>query len=370
MAGKTDRTAININSIARQAHVSTTTVSNLINSTEVFPISPETRERILRVMRELNYRPHIGGSLMRRNVPRRPKLGFVFGEECMNPILHTAGNPLVQRFLRELESAIEQELDWELAILRVNDENSRSEWNERLIDVEAVVNFGQLNCLMCDTMVRRNLPLINVYPHTEVRRHGSFAGIPDEFDFVFWRNERQMENIFQHFYARGARRFLFLASCNIKENRPEGFGFDAEAKISGFERALAAHPEATGRVLRPGKPRFYTMACEYHLAREMMLEVREELPEVDAVMCHHDIMAQGAALVLMETGRQVGRDVMVSGEGKFDELRFWHPAITTTSVDSIRLNAEICRLLKLRRTDRISPPETVEIPTIISSNGE
>ena len=60
MAGKTDRTAININSIARQAHVSTTTVSNLINSTEVFPISPETRERILRVMRELNYRPHIG----------------------------------------------------------------------------------------------------------------------------------------------------------------------------------------------------------------------------------------------------------------------------------------------------------------------
>lgn len=60
-----------------------------------------------------------------------------------------------------------------------------------------------------------------------------------------------MENIFQHFYARGARRFLFLASCNIKENRPEGFGFDAEAKISGFERALAAHPEATGRVLRP-----------------------------------------------------------------------------------------------------------------------
>ena len=37
MAGKTDRTAININSIARQAHVSTTTVSNLINSTEVFP---------------------------------------------------------------------------------------------------------------------------------------------------------------------------------------------------------------------------------------------------------------------------------------------------------------------------------------------
>uniref|UniRef100_UPI003AF8EC6B substrate-binding domain-containing protein n=1 Tax=Victivallis vadensis TaxID=172901 RepID=UPI003AF8EC6B len=161
-----------------------------------------------------------------------------------------------------------------------------------------------------------------------------------------------------------------LARCNNKENRPEGFGFDAEAKISGFERALAAHPEATGRVLRPGKPRFYTMACEYHLAREMMLAVRDELPEVDAVMCHHDIMAQGAALVLMETGRQVGRDVMVSGEGKFDELRFWHPAITTTSVDSIRLNAEICRLLKLRRTDRISPPETVEIPTIISSNGE
>ena len=102
---------ININTIAKTAKVSTTTVSNFINGTEVFPISSDTRGRVKSAMRKLNYRPHIGGSLMRRNVPRRPKLGFVFGEECMNPILHTAGNPLVQRFLRELESAIEQELD-------------------------------------------------------------------------------------------------------------------------------------------------------------------------------------------------------------------------------------------------------------------
>ena len=52
---------ININTIARLAKVSTSTVSSFINGTEVFPFSPETRLRVKEAMRELNYRPHIGG---------------------------------------------------------------------------------------------------------------------------------------------------------------------------------------------------------------------------------------------------------------------------------------------------------------------
>ena len=66
---------ININTIAKTAKVSTTTVSNFINGTEVFPISPDTRTRIKDAMRQLNYRPHIGGILMRRNAPRRGAAG-------------------------------------------------------------------------------------------------------------------------------------------------------------------------------------------------------------------------------------------------------------------------------------------------------
>ena len=112
---------ININTIAKTAKVSTTTVSNFINGTEVFPISPDTRTRIKDAMRQLNYRPHIGGILMRRNAPRRGRVGFVMGEDVTSPVLHTAGIPLVQRILCELEKALDERLDMNLEILRIRD---------------------------------------------------------------------------------------------------------------------------------------------------------------------------------------------------------------------------------------------------------
>ena len=166
MDGETAK--ININTIARMAKVSTTTVSSFINGTEVFPISRETRYRVKRAMLELNYRPHIGGVLMRRNAQRHSKVGFVFGEDCRLPVLGVTANPLIQRFLCNLESVLDSRLNMSLEILRVNNEDARDDWNSRLLELDCLINFGQLNNLMCDTLFRRNLPLIEVYSAEEV----------------------------------------------------------------------------------------------------------------------------------------------------------------------------------------------------------
>ena len=83
---------VNINTIARTARVSTTTVSNFINGTEVFPLSRDTRGRVRAAMRKLNYRPHIGGVLIRRHPVRPGKVGFVMGEDCRQPVLYTAAD--------------------------------------------------------------------------------------------------------------------------------------------------------------------------------------------------------------------------------------------------------------------------------------
>ena len=259
---------ININTIAKTAKVSTTTVSNFINGTEVFPISPDTRTRIKDAMRQLNYRPHIGGILMRRNAPRRGRVGFVMGEDVTSPVLHTAGIPLVQRILCELEKALDERLDMNLEILRIRDEDSRSEWNARLLDLDCLVNYGQVNSLMCDTLSRRNLPMIEVYSAETFRRHGDFTGVDEEFDFLYWRNDRQIETLFDHFHRRGARRFIFVSSCNVRALRPDYYGYDAEMKLEGFKRALAAHPNASGTILMPRNVGDFNMFREFKLIRE------------------------------------------------------------------------------------------------------
>ena len=303
---------VNINTIARTARVSTTTVSNFINGTEVFPISAETRGRIRTAMRQLNYRPHIGGVLIRRHPVRPGKVGFVMGEDCRQPVLYTAGIPLVQRFLLELEPALSRELGMSLEILRVGDEDSRAEWIEQLLDLECLINFGQVNALMCDTLSRRNLPMIEVYSTAEFRRHGDFSGVEEEFDFLYWRNDRQIEMLFDHFYRLGRRSFIFVSSCNVKALRPDYYGYDAEMKLAGFKRALAAHPDCTGVILSPRNCGSFNMFREFSLTRELLIRERDVLARADAVICHNDIVAQGAAATALELGFRPGEEILFS----------------------------------------------------------
>ncbi|AVM46068.1 hypothetical protein C5Q97_15655 [Victivallales bacterium CCUG 44730] len=356
---------ININTIAKTAKVSTTTVSNFINGTEVFPISPDTRTRIKDAMRQLNYRPHIGGILMRRNAPRRGRVGFVMGEDVTSPVLHTAGIPLVQRILCELEKALDERLDMNLEILRIRDEDSRSEWNARLLDLDCLVNYGQVNSLMCDTLSRRNLPMIEVYSAETFRRHGDFTGVDEEFDFLYWRNDRQIETLFDHFHRRGARRFIFVSSCNVRALRPDYYGYDAEMKLEGFKRALAAHPNASGTILMPRNVGDFNMFREFKLIRELLEREQKALAGADAVICHNDIVAQGAASIALELGRKPGADLMLSGEGDYREFQEWHPAVTTSSVDYAALTERLCELIELRTAGRAGKLLRIELPTLL-----
>jgi len=356
---------ININTIAKAAKVSTTTVSNFINGTEMLPISQDTRMRIRSVMRELNYRPHIGGVLMRRNLMRRSKVGFILGDDCACPPLHVAGTPLVSRLLVELEHALDFRLNLGLEILQIKDEDSRSEWNAKLLDLDCVINFGQINGLMFDTLFRRNVPLIEIYSAKELRMHGDVAGCGGEFDFLYWRNDRQIGQLFDHFYACGARRFLFISSCNVKDRRPEYYGFDAEAKLQGFLRALKAHSDAEGNVISPRNANDFNMFREFELTRELLKNEPAMLTNVDAVICHNDIVAHGVASAAMEMGKLPGRDFQLSGEGNFREFQYWYPHFITSSADYAELTCRVCELIELRRSGATEDFREIEIPTLL-----
>lgn len=354
---------ININTIASTAKVSTTTVSNFINGNEVLPLSKETRKRIKEAMRQLNYRPHVGGVLMRRNATRRGKVGFILGDDCGVPIYSIAGLPLVQRLLCELELELDERFGYSLEIIRIPDENSRAVWNSRLLDLECLINFGQLNALMCDMLYRRNLPMIEIYSVEEIRRQGDFSDVVEEYDFLYWRNDRQIMDIFEHFRTKGARKFLFVSSHNIKALRPDYYGYDAEAKLAGFNRALAVYSDCSGRVLTPPHIDNYNMFREFALVRELLKDHRETLLNVDAVICHNDIVAQGAASIAMEFGIRPGKDVLFSGEGYFRELQYWHPVITSSSVDCKVLAEKACDLIELRGSGNLEDPQKIEFPT-------
>jgi len=66
---------VTIRSVAKQAGVSTTTVSLVMNKVETPTISAETRQRVLEVVRELGYRPSASARQMRTH--KSELIGFV-----------------------------------------------------------------------------------------------------------------------------------------------------------------------------------------------------------------------------------------------------------------------------------------------------
>ncbi len=336
---------ININTIAKIAKASNTTVSNYINGTETFPISDDTARRIRQAMRELNYRPHPGASLIRRNRADRKKIGFVFGENSMLPVFEVMIVPLIQQILVETSAAFAKE-NYDLVILNVSDEKSRSLWNEIFIDVEAVINYGQINALMYDTLIRRNIPLIELSPTEDYRV--VFGNIDQsELHHIFWRSDRQIVDIFESFYRQQARKFVFVSSWNIKRNRPDFYGYDAEAKVDGFLAALNKHPDATGTVLSPPLPKSdSSMNYEFESGRVITLQHLDIIRQSDAIIAHNDIVARGIASVLTEDPDLSSKKILLSGEGDFTALRYWHPKITTSSVDYDQLTRNLVAMVK------------------------
>jgi DNA-binding LacI/PurR family transcriptional regulator len=125
---------LNINSIAKMAGVSTTTVSNFINRAETFPIGAEKRRRIMDAMRRVNYRPSAASGSLRRNSALPGKAVFIFGNNPESRSFATMRNPMLGELVSELDVKMAKKLGLSLEIRAIADENSFESWNESIAD--------------------------------------------------------------------------------------------------------------------------------------------------------------------------------------------------------------------------------------------
>jgi DNA-binding LacI/PurR family transcriptional regulator len=368
---------VNINTIAKMAHVSTTTVSNYINAREVFPISAETKTRISTVMRELNYRPHIGGSLIGRKAQLTEKVCFVFGPDTELPAFDVVQLPLLSRLLRDLSVAVSEQLGMKLEVRAVKDGKNIRDWNELLLDASYVINYEPLNSMLHDLLQRKNIPLLELSTAGVVQRFDpnrallegeNPVAVTDESvcaDHIHWNIRKQTLLMMDYLYEHGCRNMLMMPSWNIKANRNGFYGLDAEEKIAGFQEALEKYPDLNGDILYPPMPQNHDMYYEATHAYETLMGVAEKLPGVDAIVSHNDIVAQGVVSALHASGLAPGKDVMVAGAGDFKEYKYMMPPIVTSSYDRDRCVAEVCRLIERRKNEPQADYDSVEIPGMI-----
>jgi len=299
--------------VARAAGVSRMTVSRALKKNS--PVSEETREHILRIVREMNYVPdQMAGSLATK------RSGFVAVLVPSLNNLHFAET--VQALTEELEKVGQQIL--------LGHTDYSTEREERLVEdmlrrrPEAIVlsydgHSDRTVSLLGDAQV----PVIELWerPAHPINHTIGFS------------NEEAAAEMTRALIRRGYRNIAFLGEADDAWTR-------GAARRKGFLRAMKERGLSAHRMLKIGKP---PLSIEDGAsAAPQLLDL---FPDTDCVFCVSDAPAFGFLSAMPRLARRVPEDIGIAGFGNFEVSRFATPAITTVKVDPRSIGGAAGRLI-------------------------
>ncbi len=313
MSDSSSKNLATMRDVARIAGVSRMTVSRALKPDS--PISKETRDRILKVVREINYVPdQMAGSLTTK------RSGFVAVLVPSLNNLHFAET--VQALTDELALVGQQIL--------LGYTNYSSEREEQLVETmlrrrpEAIVlSYDGHSERTVDLLLNAQVPVIELWerPREPIGHSIGFS------------NEDAAAAMTQELLGLGYRAITFLAEAGDDWTR-------GAARRAGFKRAMTHAGLSSTRVVQVGRP---PMSIED--GADAVPMILEKFPDTDCIFCVSDAAAFGVQSDLKSRGIAVPDQIGVAGFGNFEVSRFASPSISTVVVDPVRIGREAGRLI-------------------------
>ncbi|GAB4363083.1 MAG: LacI family DNA-binding transcriptional regulator [Calditrichia bacterium] len=301
----------NIVEIAKRAGVSIATVSRALNKNG--SVREETRQRILQIANELNYKPNpIARSLSRR---KTDTIGVILPE-------------LVDEFFTELIRGIDEEAYRDNHYIMVSSSHSQRNILEPLFDfmlsgrVDGVI-------LMAPTMQNE----INQLIHNS-RRPVVLINVCKQLNDVVSINIDNQQGAFalvEHLISHGYKKIGMILGA--KGN------CDADERFLGYQEALKKYDI-------PLKPEYivqgdFTVRSGYY----GFIRLMNQGDKPEAVFATNDMMALGVYDAAKNLGIRIPDDVAVGG---FDDIYLSHlitPRLTTVHVPIAELGTKAVRYL-------------------------
>ncbi|MFD6419568.1 LacI family DNA-binding transcriptional regulator [Streptomyces sp. NPDC060194] len=309
---------IGLGEVAARAGVSVRTVSNVVRDTGRF--SEATRERVLRAVAELGYRPNTAARRLRTGrsgvlLLAVPELSMPYFAELAGHLLRQAAGHGCTLLVEATGGRPEAELDIVLGR------------TDPMVDGVILSPLALDDTAVTESAARRPLVLLGEQVHDLPCAH------------VTIDNTAAAREATAHLLGRGRRRVAVVGRQTIP------FAATSATRLNGYRQALAAAGLGYDERLAPP-------VAEYHRADgASAMRTLLDLPEPpDAVFCFADALAAGAMHAVRERGLRVPEDVAVVGFDDVDEARYAAPPLTTIAP----AKEELARLAVAALLDRVA----------------
>ncbi|WEK50825.1 MAG: LacI family DNA-binding transcriptional regulator [Candidatus Kaistia colombiensis] len=298
--------------VARAAGVDTSTASRVLRGESSQRVKPETRERILQAVRDLDYRPNAVAKALR--LARSSTIGMV---------LPQLNNPVFSEVIAGAEAAT-SERGYSLLIsyrTAVSDTDVyRRLTHTNRIDGLLVASFDadeELVAFLKDT----DVPVVMINRLAAGVAHG-----------VALNGRRAAEMATNHLLDLGHRRIAHLAGR-------QG-GFNRRERLEGYQAALQARgiPLDDSLVLTAG----YTAEGAIEATRALIAR-GGSLPT--AIFAATVLTAAGAIRVLLESGIRVPEDISVIGLHDAEFAAILYPPLTTVKMPNLSMGSLAARMV-------------------------
>jgi len=337
---------ITIKDIAREAGVSTATVSYVINNTK--RVLPEKRQRVLNVIAKTNYQPDRVAKSLRT---RKTNTIGVLSEGIMD-------FPTVD-IINGISSYVEQ-TDYQILLsdLRMLDRlfnrydqvvHQKDKINKAMsylvygAKVDAVIYLGMFDRDITGIISDMNKPLVVAYCTSD-----------DEFACsVTYENEDVAASLTQHLFDFGHERIAVITG--LAHTAP------AQKRLCGIQNAFKKNGRTLDEKMIKGGD--WERDSGYSCMKEL-LQLSDELRPT-AVMAMNDLMAAGAMDAIREANLRIPEDISIVGFDNREVCEFVYPKLTTAAIDleAIGYTAAEVAMHKLNGNGKYKDTNNIIVPS-------